>query len=66
MKTQDQLINEKYFIDLYNSMVEEINDELDGMGMGKERKISRVKQAKFEIIESCEDLSEAYEDLGIS
>lgn len=54
---------EEYFIDLYNSRVEEINDELWGMGIGGERKIRKASKAKISTIESDEDLYYAFFDL---
>jgi hypothetical protein len=53
-------ITEQYFIDLYNTTVQEINDELEGMGIRGEREISKASQAKIETVRGCEDLSHAY------
>ena len=51
---------EEYFIDLYNATIQEINDELEGMGIRGEREITKASQAKLETVRCCDDLSSAY------
>jgi hypothetical protein len=57
---------EEHFIDLYNSVVQQINDELEGMGITGEKEITKPHQAKIETINSCPDLIEAYKALEVS
>jgi hypothetical protein len=51
---------ESYFIDLYNSTVQEMNDELEGMGIRGEPEITEASQAKLGTVRCCEDLTSAY------
>tara|TARA_R110000824_G_scaffold306346_1_gene493928 strand:+ start:174 stop:386 length:213 start_codon:yes stop_codon:yes gene_type:complete len=56
--------NEEFFIDLYNAQVQEINDECEEIyrlnGVSPEKEISKICQAKKDIIYSEEDLFDAY------
>lgn len=54
---------EEHFIDLYNSVVQGINDELEGMGITGEKEITKIHQAKIETINSDPDLIEAYKEM---
>tara|TARA_Y100001937_G_C7007704_1_gene279445 strand:- start:14 stop:262 length:249 start_codon:yes stop_codon:yes gene_type:complete len=54
---------EEHFIDLYNSVVQEINDELEGMGIPGEKGITKPHQAKIDTINSDPDLIEAYKEM---
>jgi hypothetical protein len=51
------------FIQDYNTEVEAINDELEGMEMGTERKAQKFDQCKMAVIANCEDLTEEYFEL---
>tara|TARA_Y100000593_G_C4258590_1_gene310967 strand:+ start:580 stop:807 length:228 start_codon:yes stop_codon:yes gene_type:complete len=65
-KEQELKIYIQDFIETYNAIVEEINDQLDGIRMedetnlSYEKEINCMKKARIEVIQSDEDLMESY------
>ena len=65
-KEQELNIEIQDFIDTYNSIVEEINDELDGIrqedetNVPYEKEINCMKKANLEIVQTDEYLTDLY------
>tara|TARA_R110002051_G_scaffold322514_1_gene413218 strand:+ start:790 stop:990 length:201 start_codon:yes stop_codon:yes gene_type:complete len=61
-KTEKQeLIND--FIEDYNSLLEGLNDELEGMGISPNKLITKFSQVKIDNVECCEKLTELYYEI---
>ena len=62
MKNQDPQLT-KSFIEDYNALLEGLNDELAGMGIGANKMITKISQVKIENLECDDHLAEQYQEI---